>query len=309
MSKVLFAGAKLEKLQKEYSLTYKFRKLLEETPLKNMIKEGNYVAIKVHVGDMELGGYRFIRPSFVRIVVEYVKSLGGIPFLVDTWGLKHVYVGIANGFSYETVGAPLWSVSGIKEEFLVNVKVPQPLRISEVEVGGEVYYADVLINFAHSKGHPSCGYGGAIKNLAMGCVGPKTRAEIHNLEKADNEGRAFQEALVDAFHAVILNKPGKVLHINYVLDVQPTCDCAPWSDIPIVPDIGILASTDPVALEKATLDLINEAPIIPNSIAEAANLKPGENKFLKIHGKDPYIQVEAAARKNLGSMKYELVSI
>jgi len=183
------------------------------------------------------------------------------------------------------------------------------LRLEEIEIGSAVFYADVLINFAHSKGHPSSGYGGAIKNIAMGCTGPNTRSAIHNLEKEDSIGRAFQEATVDALHAAILNKPRKVYHINYVMDVAPTCDCAPWSDIPLVPDIGILASEDIVALEKVTLDMINQAPIIPGSIAEKAGLKPGDNKFLVIHGKDPYIQVEAAYRKGLGQLDYEVVKV
>jgi len=309
MSEVLFASAKLEKLDKEYSLPYKFKKLLTMSDLKNIISAGNYVAIKIHVGDMEFGGYRYIRPLFVRILVEYIKELGGIPFLVDTWGLKHVIIGIRNGFNYTTIGAPLIPVSGIKEHFVVKTKVPNPLRIEEVEVAGEVYYADVLINFAHTKGHPSSGYGGAIKNVAMGCTGPSTRSTIHNFEKIDNTGKAFQEAMVDAFHAVVLNKINKIYHINYAIDIQPTCDCAPWSDISIVPDVGILASRDPVALEKATLDLINQQPIIPSSIAEKANAKAGSNKFLLIHGKDPYIQIYAAAKKKLGSLSYTITRI
>ncbi|MCC6057347.1 MAG: DUF362 domain-containing protein [Desulfurococcaceae archaeon] len=308
-SKVLFAKARLERLEKEASLTYKFRKLLEESSLKNMIIPGNIVAIKIHVGDMEHGGYRTIRPIFVKILVEYVKKLSGIPFLTDTWGLRHVIVGLENGYNYATVGAPLIPVSGIKETDVVKVRVPNPLRIPEVEVGSAVFYADVLINFAHSKGHPSSGYGGAIKNIAMGCTSPNTRSAIHNLEKEDTIGRAFQEGMVDAVHATILNKPSKVFHINYVMDVQPTCDCAPWSDIPIVPDIGILASEDIVALEKATIDLINQAPVVPGSIGELAGLKPGDNKFLVIHGKDPYIQVEAGYRKGLGNLEYELIEV
>lgn len=308
-SGVLFAKAKLERLEKEASLPYKFRKLLEESSLKSMISEGNIVAIKIHVGDMQQGGYRTIRPIFVKIVVDYVKKLGGIPFITDTWGLRHVVAGIENGYNYETVGAPLIPVSGIKETDIVKVRVPNPLRVPEIEVGSSIFYADVLINFAHSKGHPSSSYGGAIKNIAMGCTGPNTRSAIHNLEKDDPSGRAFQEGLIDAVHAVILNKPKKVFHINYVMDVQPTCDCAPWSDIPIVPDIGILASEDIVALEKATLDLINNAPIVPGSIGEMAGLKPGDNKFLIIHGRDPYIQIEAGYKKGLGNINYELIEV
>ena len=308
-SKVLFAKAKLERLEKEASLTYRFRKLLEESSLKDMVSSGNMVAIKIHVGDMDHGGYRTIRPIFVRILVDYVKKLGGIPFLVDTWGLKHVVVGLENGYNYTTVSAPLIPVSGIKETDLVKVKVPNPLRLPEVDVGSAVYRADVLINFAHSKGHPAPGYGGAMKNLAMGCTGPNTRSAIHNLEKEDSTGRGFQEGIADAVHAVLLNKSKKAFHINYVMDVQPTCDCAPWSDIPIVPDIGILASEDIVALEKATLDKINEAPVVPRSIGEVAGLKPGDNKFKMIHGKDPYIQVEAGYRKGFGNLKYELIEV
>uniref|UniRef100_A0A7C5XK43 DUF362 domain-containing protein n=1 Tax=Ignisphaera aggregans TaxID=334771 RepID=A0A7C5XK43_9CREN len=305
MSKVLFASARLEKLEKEYSLTYKFMKLLDMSPLKNIVAEGNIVAIKIHFGDMHHGGYRIIRPIFIKMLVDYVKKLGGIPFLTDTWGLKHSVIGIENGYGF--IGVPLIPVSGIKETDLVKIHVPNPLRINEIEVGTSVFYADVLINFAHSKGHPSSGYGGAIKNISMGCVGPNTRSAIHNLEKNDTIGRAFQEGLADAFHAVVLNKYNKVFHINYVMDVAPTCDCAPWSDIPIVPDIGILASEDVVALEKATIDLINQAPIAPYSIAEKAGMKPGENKFLILHGKDPYIQVEALYKKGLGKMEYEIV--
>ncbi|MEM1627772.1 MAG: DUF362 domain-containing protein [Desulfurococcaceae archaeon] len=308
-SKVLFAKAKLEKLERERSLPFKFAKLLDQSPLREIVIEGNIVAIKIHVGDMHHGGYRTIRPIFVRILVDYVKKLGGIPFITDTWGLKHMIIGVENGYNYETIGAIPVPVSGIKETDVVKISVPNPLRISEVDVGSAVFHADVLINFAHSKGHPSPGYGGAIKNIAMGCIGPNTRSAIHNLERDDPTGRAFQEGLVDAVHAVLLNKPRKAFHINYVMDVQPTCDCAPWSDIPIVPDIGILASDDIVALEKATLDLINQAPVIPGSIGEKAGLKPGDNKFLVIHGKDPYIQVEAGFKKGLGQLDYEIVEV
>jgi len=308
-STVLFAKARLERLDKEASLPYKFRKLLEESPLKSMISSGNIVAIKIHFGDMEHGGYRIIRPIFVKILVDYVKKLGGLPFLTDTWGLKHVMVGLDNGYNYATVGAPLIPVSGVKETDLVKVRVPNPLRIEEVDIGSAIFNADVLINFAHSKGHPSPGYGGAIKNLAMGCTGPNTRSTIHNLERDDPSGRAFQEAIADAAHAVMLNKVGKVFHINYALDIQPTCDCAPWSDLPIVPDIGILASKDIAALEKATIDLINSSPVVPGSIGELAGLKPGDNKFFVIHGRDPYIQVYAAHRKGLGNIEYELLEV
>jgi uncharacterized Fe-S center protein len=115
--------------------------------------------------------------------------------------------------------------------------------------------------------------------------------------------------MVDAVRAVLRNKRGKALHINYVMDIQPTCDCAPWSDLPIAPDIGILISDDIVAVDHASLKMVDEAPIVPGSVAEKLGLKPGDNKWLKIHGKDPYIQVEAAEKAGLGSKQYEIVEV
>jgi len=309
VSKVYLARSRLRKLEAEESLPNKLIKLLREAGIEDVIQKGNIVAIKVHVGDMSNSGYRYIRPIFVRKVVELVRSLGGIPFVTDTWGLKHIESAVKNGFNYATLNAAVIPANGIKENFYYMVKVPNAFHIEEVQVAGNIYDADVLINFAHSKGHPSCGYGGAIKNLAMGCISYKTRGEIHELEKKDDIGACFQEGMIDATRAVLSNKRGKAIHINYIMDVQPMCDCAPYSDNPIVPDIGIAVSTDIIALEKATLDLIDNAPPAPYSIAERLNLKPGDNKFFKIHKKDPYIQVRAGEKAGLGTQRYELVEI
>lgn len=199
--------------------------------------------------------------------------------------------------------------SGIKENFFYEVELKNPYHLKRVQVAGNVYDADVLVNFAHVKGHPSSGMGGVIKNVAMGCTGYRTRGEIHQLEWLDTLSKAFQEGMVDAVRGVLLNKRGRALHINYVMDVQPTCDCAPWSDIPVVPDIGILVSDDIVAVEHAALKMVDEAPSMPGSIVEKLDLKLGESKWLKIHRKDPYIQVEAAEKAGLGSRQYEVVEV
>jgi len=313
-SKVYFARAQLTpppgadfRRIREGSLPVKFRKALEDSPLSGIVDKGNIVAIKIHVGPMEEGGFRYIRPVFVRILVDYVKELGGLPFITDTWGFRHVIAGIKNGFGYDSIGAPLLPTNGIKENFFYEVELEQYYHLKKVQVAGNIYDADVLINFSHVKGHTSPGAGGAIKNLAMGCTSYRTRGEIHKLEGLDNIGRAFQEGMVDAAKAVLLNKRRKALHINYVMDVQTECDCAPWSSIPIVPDIGILISDDIVAVEYASLKMIDEAPNMPGSLAEKLGLKPGDNKWLKMHGKDPYIQVEAAEKAGLGTRQYEVI--
>ncbi|OYT32253.1 MAG: hypothetical protein B6U94_00215 [Thermofilum sp. ex4484_79] len=307
MGKVYWLKAKRERYDKSESLVIKFTELLEMSGLRRIINENDIVAIKVHLG--VIGGYRTIRPQFIRRLVDYVKELGGKPFITDTWGLKHLDDAYYNGISHATVNAPLIPANGIKENFYKVVKLDKYFQLEEVKVAGNIYDADVLINFAHGKGHGSSGYGGAIKNIAFGCTVPEIRRKVHSLEQMEDGVKRFQEAMVDVVKAVLSNKNNKVLHIVWLLDIVEICDCAPFGMVPFVPDIGILASTDIVALEKASLDLINKAPPLPWSIADKYRLKEGDNKFLRIHGKDPYIQVYAAERAGLGSTKYELIEL
>jgi len=120
----------------------------------------------------------------------------------------------------------------------------------------------------------------------------------------------FQKALAEAAAAVLNTfKKGKVLYINFVTDVQPECDCMPIADAPLVPDIGVLVSDDIGAIEKATLDLIGQAQLIRDSKAGDKELTSAENLFLKINGKDPYLQVQAMVDHGLGSADYELVEV
>ncbi len=309
MSKVYFSSARMKKLNASESLPKKLPKLLEEAGIGEIVEKGNIVAIKIHFGDLEGGGFRYVRPIFARAVSDVVKEHGGIPFFTDTWGLKHVLAAIRNGFNYTTLGAPILPANGIKENFFYTVKLYKYFHLQEVDVAGNIYDADVLINLSHVKGHPSSGMGGAIKNIAMGCTSYKIRGEVHKLERNDNDGRTFQEAMIDVVKAVLRNKVKKHIHINAILDVQPMCDCAPFSDLPIVPDIGIAVSRDPIAVEKFSLDAIDQAPPMPMSLAEKLGLKSGDNKFFKIHGKNPYHQVYAGVKANLGSDKYEVIEI
>lgn len=120
----------------------------------------------------------------------------------------------------------------------------------------------------------------------------------------------FQKVLVESTSAVLSTfKSKKVLYINFITDVQPECDCMPLADAPLIPDIGVLASDDIVAVEKASLDMVNQAQIIQNSKAGDKGLASAENLFLKVNGKDPYLQVKAAAEAGLGSPDYEIIEI
>ncbi|MDQ1280918.1 MAG: uncharacterized protein QG670_2181, partial [Thermoproteota archaeon] len=189
MSEVFFSSARLRapglgsamSMPKELSaesVVSKVPVLLEKAGIANTIKSGDYVAIKIHFG--RIGGYRVIRPPFVRKVVETIKSLGGRPFVTDTWGLSHLDDALYNGFSDATVGAPIVPVSGIKENDFRVVQV-DGIHLKEVKVAGNIYDADAIINFARTSFHHSAGLAALIKNLAMGCSAPDTRRQrLHN---------------------------------------------------------------------------------------------------------------------------------
>ncbi|MCX7936010.1 MAG: DUF362 domain-containing protein [Planctomycetota bacterium] len=217
-------------------------------------------------------------------------------------------------------------------------------------------------------GHGDCGYGGACKNIAMGCVDHATRVKIHALEggiewrkerctfcgrcvKACDQGainlerqarkleiffhhcrycrhclsacprqaltmtdpegfRHFQEGMALATREVLSSfAPERVLHINVLLNITQFCDCWGMSTPNIVPDIGILASQDMVAIETASLALIRAEDFIPGSLIGKWRLGKGRHLFERIHGKDPYIQVRALERYGLGQSRYRLIEV
>jgi len=307
LSEVYFLKALRPRYHPSESLVIKLPELLEKAGIKDIISKDNLVAIKMHLG--VIGGYRTIRPPFVRQVVDKVRNLGGKPFLTDTWGFHHIEIAYFNGYSHATVNAPILPANGIKENDYRVVELKDGFHLKEVKVAGNIYDADALINFAHGKGHGSCGYAGVIKNLALGATTGETRGKEHGLERTEDGARKFQEAMVDVVKASLSNKKGKALHVTWLMDIVEHCDCAPFGLVPFVPDIGILASKDIAAIEKASIDLINEAPPLPWSVADKFGLKAGDNKFLKVHGKDPYIQVYAAEKAGLGATQYKLIEL
>jgi uncharacterized Fe-S center protein len=120
----------------------------------------------------------------------------------------------------------------------------------------------------------------------------------------------FQAALAEGTQAVLSTfEPGKVVYLNFALEVQPECDCMPMADTPLVQDQGILASTDIVAVEQATLDLINAGVPLPGSLAEDRGLKAGQRILAEALGVDGQLHVDAAARIGLGSREYELIEV
>lgn len=189
MSEVYFLKAQRSRYDRSESLVVKLPELLEKAGIDEMVSKNSIVAIKLHLGVM--GGYRTIRPPFVRQVVDAVRRLGGRPFLTDTWGLGHVEDAYFNGLSYATVNAPIIPANGVKENDYRIVKLEDYFHSGEVKVAGNIYDADVLIDFAHGKGHGSCGYAGAIKNLSHGATTGDIRGKEHSLERTEEGARKF----------------------------------------------------------------------------------------------------------------------
>lgn len=348
----------------------KLQRLVESAGLADCIGGRDLVALKMHFGEM--GNTAFIRPVYVRQVVQMVKNAGGIPFLTDANTLyagsradavHHLMTAIANGFAYPVVEAPLIIADGLRGRTETAVEINQK-RFRQVYIGTEVVNADALVSLAHFKGHELSGFGGAIKNVGMGCasrrgkmeqhsgIGPRVKkkkcvgcgdcavhcaagaielvdekAEI-NLEKCigcgecilicENEaiqiqwsktGEEFLERMVEYTLGALKNKTGKALYINFINHVSPACDCVPYNDAPIVRDIGVVASADPVAIDQASVDLVNQEPALADSCL-TTHTDAGADKFRGIYPKvDWGHQLAYAENLGLGTRAYELVRI
>ena len=350
------------------NLHTKLERLTELAGLSKVINSGDLVAIKMHFG--EKGGHAYIRPTFVRRIVDQVKALDGKPFLTDSSTLypgerkeavSALTCAIENGFAYAVVNAPLIMSDGLRGHSSHRVSVPGEL-LSEVDIGLEIIEADVLIVLSHFKCHELTGFGGAIKNLAMGCSSRAGKLEQHSTlgptiseEKCTTCGACLKacahdaidlssgKAILDAERCVgcgrcitvcepkavqiqwnaqsamvmkkmaeyslgaISGKDKKLLFVNFITQVSPSCDCYGHSDTPIVPDIGILASTDPVALDQACADMVNEARGLPGTAMKTGH-EPGCDKFRGVYPKiDWKVQLEHGEKVGLGERAYEVV--
>ncbi len=178
-STVYWGSPRQALLEGKETLPAKLDLILERLHVRERVKDQT-VAIKLHVGgDI---GYSVIHPVFVRKVVQAVKDGGGRPFVCDVnWNTMDA---THRGYTTETLGCPVYPASGPGDAYYY-LHPHEYKNIKEWRVAGVVQDADFLINFAHAKGHPSCGYGGAFKNLALGCVTGYTRSQIHDTNHFD----------------------------------------------------------------------------------------------------------------------------
>ena len=352
------------------NLHAKLERLTEQAGVAEVVGNGDLVAIKMHFG--EKGGHAYIRPTFVRRVVDQVKAINGKPFLTDSSTLypgerkeavSALTCAIENGFAYAVVNAPLIMSDGLRGHSSQRVKVPGDI-LSEVDIGLEIIEADALIVLSHFKCHELTGFGGAIKNLAMGCSSREGKLEQHSTlaptisenhcttcgaclkacaheainlssgkavldaERCTGCGRCITACAPQAIRiqwneesalvmkkmaeyslGAITGKKKKTLFVNFITQVSPSCDCYGHSDAPIVPDIGILASTDPVALDQACADLVNQAHGLPGTAMKTGH-DPGCDKFRGVYPQiDWEVQLEHGEKVGLGQRAYALVRL
>ena len=337
-SKVYFTSFKTTGAE---NLLKKLHRLMKTAGFEEIDFENKFAAIKMHFG--EYGNLAFLRPNYAKVVADYVKELGGRPFLTDCNtlyvgsrknALDHLDTAMVNGFSPLSTGCQIIIADGLKgtDEELVPINLDY---VKEAKIGKAIMDADVFISLNHFKGHELAGFGGAIKNIGMGsgsragkkeqhcdgkpssnsskCVGCRSCQKIcaHDAptmkdgkifidhDKCVGCGRCIAVCPVDAIEAdfnntsTMLNlrmseyayavcKDRPCFHITLICDVSPNCDCHSENDIPIIPDIGLLASFDPVALDQASIDLaMKEAPIKGSEFDDG--LKAREEKAEHAH--------------------------
>jgi hypothetical protein len=308
-------------------LPKKLKRLILAAGLGDMDLDGKFVAIKMHFG--ELGNLSFLRPNYARAVVDVVKEKGGKPFLTDCNTLypgarknaiEHLYCAWENGFTPLTVGCPVIIGDGLKGTDDIAVPVQGGEYVKEAKIGRAVMDADVFISLTHFKGHEMAGFGGAIKNIGMGCGSRAGKKDQHCSgqptvdpeicrgcklcqRECANNGLQFDEAtrkmhidtnncvgcgrcvgacnfdaisfanwsavkdlncrMAEYAKAVVDGRPQ--FHISLVMDISPNCDCHSENDAPILPDIGMFASTDAVAIDQACADACLAADPLPGS--------------------------------------------
>lgn len=357
-------------------LPTKLKRLIKEAGIGDIDMDGKFVAVKMHFG--ELGNLSFLRPNYARAIVDVVKELGGVPFLTDCNTLypgsrknaiEHLYCAWENGFTPMTVGCPVIIGDGLKGTDDIEVPVEGGEYIDKAMIGRAVMDADIFISLSHFKGHETTGFGGAIKNIGMGCgsrAGKKAQhmngqPEIDHelcrgcracLRECANDGLSFDEStrkmsintqncvgcgrcigacnfdaiafanyaatkylncrMAEYTKAVIQNRPN--FHVSLIVDVSPNCDCHAENDAPILPNIGMFASFDPLALDQACVDACLKATPLPNSqLAEAMEKEDfcdHHDHFENTTPNSEYKTCLAHAEKiGLGTRDYEIVVV
>lgn len=281
-----------------------FTKNLSSESLVNLYKaaqvtlNGN-VAIKVHSG--EEGNQNFLHPEYFKDIIDYVK---GTVVECNTayegkrnTSEKHLQLLEKHGWS------KYFNVDLLDEEVPDKVlEIPDSKIIKKNYVGKDIEKYDSMLVLSHFKGHPMGGYGGALKQLSIGMASSYGKANIHGAGDPSKlwtaEHDLFLESMADAAKSVVDYFKRNIVYINVMANMSVDCDCCSVAEDPCMKDIGILLSTDPVAIDQACIDLVYNST------------DPGKDHLIeRITSRNGVHTIESAAKLNVGSREYELISI
>ena len=257
------------------------------------------VAVKVHSG--EKGNQNFLRPEFWKPMVDYVSGT-----VVET---NTAYDGARSTTARHR---QLFADHGWLDHFPVDLldaegpdlelPIPEGKVIRKNFVGKDIQNYDSMLVLSHFKGHPMGGYGGALKQLSIGCASAYGKKYIHGAGSTEDfwrtERNAFLESMADAAGSVIEFFRGQLVYVNVMKNMSVDCDCCAVAEDPCIADIGILVSDDPIAIDQACVDLVY------------ACSDPGKPHLIqRIESRNGIHTIEAAAALGYGTREYELIEL
>ena len=284
---------------------------IREINSQNMIKvykalgkelKGN-VAVKVHSG--EKGNQNFLHPSFMKDIIDYVKGT-----VVEC---NTAYPGARNTSSKhkklleDHEWTKYFNVDLLDETGSSILPIPNGKVLKENYVGENLLNYDSMLVLSHFKGHPMGGYGGALKQLSIGCSSSEGKSYIHSAGKTTDQNKAwddlpsqntFLEAMADAASSVVNHFKDNLVFINVMANMSVDCDCCEVAEDPCLKDIGILASLDPVAIDKACVDLV-----------KTSNDSGKEHFMERVTSRNGEYTIEAAYDLGIGNINYELIEL
>ena len=262
------------------------------------VKLDGRVCVKVHSG--EPGNQNFIRPDFWS---DIIKEVDGTVVECNT-----AYAGKRNTTKahLETFKKHGWNA--FKVDLLdaegpdLMLDIPEGLQIKQNYVGKNIQNYDSMLVLSHFKGHPMGGYGGALKQLSIGIASSYGKGYIHGAGNVKNKWSSdhndFLTSMADAAKSVIDYFGGKIVYVNVMKNMSVDCDCCAVAEDPCIADIGILVSTDPVAIDKACIDLVY-----------SCNDKKKSHLIKRIESRNGVYTIEQAERLGCGSSQYELINL
>lgn len=257
------------------------------------------IAAKVHSG--EAGNQNYLKPDFWKPLIDklnatVVECNTAYDGERDT-SEKHLRLLKDHGWSTN------FKVDLLDEEGPDKVlDIPNGQTITKNYVGKNLMNYDGLIVLSHFKGHPMGGYGGALKQLSIGCASSYGKAYIHGASEVEKkwtqEHNKFLSSMADAASSVHNLFKGNICYINVMKNMSVDCDCCAKAEDPCMKDIGILASLDPIAIDKACLDLVYNSD------------DPGKEHLIeRIESRNGAYTIECALKLNFGSIEYELIEV